>query len=317
MTTLLVCQQINPQQPAAASSPERAAKLTRLPIMFLRNRPSFFSSCCLMPLTPWLFSAAGAGNQTVWLGAGAGVGVGSQCTDQPQGGRWMESSNARGTPVPCPSLGNTAECPSGTSRRDSPQIHPVVPLSTHPRWCRSAHSGCSAGPARAVGCAPAAPAPSPLQWTTKLGEHGVKGSRPGDAVARQRTCVQPCPTSGGAWHTGTCVPSGQASGLACRGALATALAVHGQQVEVCIDQFDEQHVLWVLVHLQERWQRCKLGCTHRQAGDGSTTRARTQCVARTARCGCSSSCQHMQQQQHSTLAPARQQVLGSPSPPRG
>lgn len=28
---------------------ERQAKLTRLPIMFLRNSPSFFSSCCLMP----------------------------------------------------------------------------------------------------------------------------------------------------------------------------------------------------------------------------------------------------------------------------
>lgn len=28
---------------------DRAAKLTRLPIMFLRNRPSFFSSCCRMP----------------------------------------------------------------------------------------------------------------------------------------------------------------------------------------------------------------------------------------------------------------------------
>lgn len=30
---------------------ERQAKLTRLPIMFLRNSPSFFSNCCRMPYT--------------------------------------------------------------------------------------------------------------------------------------------------------------------------------------------------------------------------------------------------------------------------
>ena len=56
-------------------SPDRAAKLTRLPIMFLRNSPSFFSRCCLMPLTPWLFSAAGRG------GAGRGGAVSSQQTE--------------------------------------------------------------------------------------------------------------------------------------------------------------------------------------------------------------------------------------------
>ena len=42
---------------------ERQAKLTRLPIMFLRNNPSFFSNCWRMPYTAnqssrWLMMAS-------------------------------------------------------------------------------------------------------------------------------------------------------------------------------------------------------------------------------------------------------------------
>lgn len=94
------------------------------------------------------------------------------------------------------------------SRGPRPPHRPARPPCTHPRCCRPARSGCSAGPATGAGSCPAAPARWPRRWR-----------RPGRRPRRRRRPPRGAPPAGRG--------SRSAGGPAARSAGARTPAVPG------------------------------------------------------------------------------------------